>query len=672
LDGSSIKEVRVGKRAKISYLHYILSIKFKLIWRYVLLIFSMLIPTFLGCGEKDNNTEPPEVVNPNDIDDDGDGVTENQGDCDDNDSSLGAISEDADCDGVTTDEDCDDNDPAVLSNESDKDCDGVSQTDDCDDDDPDLLDQAQDQDCDGFETTNDCDDDNADVHPGAAEICDGLDNDCDPTTFALPSEEDADLDGSLACLDCDDTNPNLYPGNVESFDILDNDCNDAIETTVSMTMADMSHDSIFDNYNDAHGCTAFLPYVDLTEDGHDEIVLACSNQDDMGKVFILDGFTTLNSQTIDTQAAIITISNEGSNEFGIFVDLLSDMDGDNKKELFVAGEHQSFVFSSLELETGGSFTTENARLQIGIGRWSNNNNTNPIQIGDVDDDGLQDLLIGSHVFRGSTLELNILLSSSDADIQFSTSSNQDSIDAIIHDMNGDGIDDILFSDQEYNPREDGWYTYYAGVVIGYFGGVLADGIWNTENADFQIVGDNDEDSELGRQIGVIDDISGDGHAEILVGRRSWNGSQGWLYLIPSEELIDGEMDYESFNLQYKLTSHTDDIFPSEILSIGDLDGDGLGDVMMLSEDALRADLFFGAELVSKLYLNDWDYYEDISSVYFPICTNHQGNCWRSNANIVDDINGDGHRELILSYGKDLTSDDQFVEGFYVFFGPQGL
>ena len=62
----------------------------------------MLIPTFLGCGEKDNNTEPPEVVNPNDIDDDGDGVTENQGDCDDNDSSLGAISEDADCDGIRT------------------------------------------------------------------------------------------------------------------------------------------------------------------------------------------------------------------------------------------------------------------------------------------------------------------------------------------------------------------------------------------------------------------------------------------------------------------------------------------------------------------------------------------------------------------------------------------
>jgi len=73
----------------------------------------------------------------------------------------------------------------------------------------------------------DCDDTNPDTYPGAPEVCDGLDNDCDS---AVPGDEtDADLDTYAPCDgDCDDALPAVNPGALEICDGLDTDCNGAI------------------------------------------------------------------------------------------------------------------------------------------------------------------------------------------------------------------------------------------------------------------------------------------------------------------------------------------------------------------------------------------------------------------------------------------------------------
>jgi len=95
-------------------------------------------------------------------------------------------------------------------------------------------------------SSDDCDDGDPSVHPGAEEVCDGIDNDCEgdidvgaveaPTWYA-----DADGDGFgradthlQACApsfdyvadnsDCNDYHPGIYPGADEYCDGLDNDC----------------------------------------------------------------------------------------------------------------------------------------------------------------------------------------------------------------------------------------------------------------------------------------------------------------------------------------------------------------------------------------------------------------------------------------------------------------
>ncbi len=85
---------------------------------------------------------------------------------------------------------------------------------------------------DGYTPGNgDCDDTDRNVYPGASRICDGKDSDCNNRP---DFSTDVDLDGdgvALCALDCNDSNPNMYPGNHEGpqgdpscSDGIDNDC----------------------------------------------------------------------------------------------------------------------------------------------------------------------------------------------------------------------------------------------------------------------------------------------------------------------------------------------------------------------------------------------------------------------------------------------------------------
>ena len=86
-----------------------------------------------------------------------------------------------------------------------------------------YTDSELDGDTDGYLQCADCDDGNVAVFPGAPELCDALDNDCDGS---VPTNEvDGDGDTFLACDECNDSLSSVYPGAPELCDGIDNDCN---------------------------------------------------------------------------------------------------------------------------------------------------------------------------------------------------------------------------------------------------------------------------------------------------------------------------------------------------------------------------------------------------------------------------------------------------------------
>jgi hypothetical protein len=149
---------------------------------------------------------------------------------------------DADNDNYSNDVDCDDNDDTVypgateICDTKDNDCDG-------------QINEGLSTDADGdghytpgsCDTPNDdCDDGNAGRYPGNPETCDGIDNDCDGQIDDGLSA-DADGDGHFtpgSCLipadDCDDGNASRYPGNPEVCDGTDNDCDGQIDEELSI------------------------------------------------------------------------------------------------------------------------------------------------------------------------------------------------------------------------------------------------------------------------------------------------------------------------------------------------------------------------------------------------------------------------------------------------------
>lgn len=169
----------------------------------------------------------------------------------------------------------------------------------------------KDSDGDGATVATDCDDGAAGRYPGAPEVCDGIDQDCDGEIDENPSNgglyfEDSDGDGygnpaltQRACLqpegyennanDCNDADATIYPEATEHCDGLDQDCDTII---------------------DEDAAEQITSYPDLDRDGYgaNTAYIACTTP---------DGYVSISGDCDDSRSTISPAGTEICDNFDL-------------------------------------------------------------------------------------------------------------------------------------------------------------------------------------------------------------------------------------------------------------------------------------------------------------------------------------------------------------------
>ncbi len=282
----------------------------------------------------------------------------------------------------------------------------------------------------------DCDDQSAFRTPGAAEICDGVDNDCD-----LAIDEDEDGDGADVCSDCETQVPTIYPGAAEVCNALDDNCNMQVDEGV-----------------DLDGDTFTVPCdCDDSDAGiNASATEVCNAIDDNCDGRVDEGFGSPLDRTRieDTQA-------NQTDEMGTSLAAIGDVDGDGVPDLAIGipGDDVAAASAGSVLLVSGASRAAICRLTHPDAASNDALGSSLAALGDVTGDGVPDVAAGAprddgaqgdtgavHVFSGTSCGWVRTLT----DPGGAVSAQLGTSVAAIGDVTGDGVPDIAAG----APRDD--------------------------------------------------------------------------------------------------------------------------------------------------------------------------------------------------------------------------
>ncbi|HND34233.1 MAG TPA: MopE-related protein, partial [Myxococcota bacterium] len=385
----------------------------------------------------------------------------------------------------------------------------------------------------------DCNDASAAIYPGATEICDSLDNDCDGQTDEGLSQtwyRDADADNygasassTSACAqpvgyvanatDCNDASSAVNPGATEICDSLDNNCNGTTDEgcgsrilTGEFLSSDYDTKIYGDSQNDYFGSA--VAGGDFNGDGLVDIAVGApddeySTNSNLGVVYLYNGAMASGVQLCTDQDDALLYSNSSGSypDFGEFMWTLPDYSGDGRPELAV-GSNQNY-YNQIAVFTAGPYS----------GALSLATRTTSYTCSDISGSGNFSSTVGNGVACGyvssGTAAGVVYIYGYGSSVPVATLNPEAGAKLtgygldVEQDIDGDGVNDAVVGAPQANT---GGAAY---IVMG-----PVNGSFNLANYDLKIQGPSSAGSIAERVL--VAELDGDGRMDIVISDHNYN------------------------------------------------------------------------------------------------------------------------------------------------------